>query len=399
MRPLAGLVVAFALALLALVPVAALAPSTALAHAPTSALPHETGAPEPPTPKQLDEARQLTDGLRAGATSKPRADAIRDRLARQATRRAALLADIAVRDPRAALDLALSPAERAALPQDVQGSVEAWTDLDGDLVVLHVDDEHGRGYYDVKLVVGGTETKLHVGGTVGAQPGDEVKVTGVRLPGDNSVVAEQVIAQRAGSGVGPTGPQRTSIILAGPRGASAHPYADKSAVASMFFSTTSGRSARAWYDEASYGQATIVGGSGTEGTAADVYGPYTVNSATCSTTTIRTEAFAAADAQLNFNRYDRVMILWNHPPCGNGGVGSVGPRASAPTTAARSSSRWPGCSMRRSARPASATRSAASPSTSTATTSGRGTRTRSSAARSRSTARPARAPNMATRPT
>lgn len=49
-------------------------------------------------------------------------------------------------------------------------------------------------------------------------------------------------------------------------------------------------------------------------------------SATCSTSTIQTQALAAADPDLNFNNYDRVVILIKKPSsltCTFGGVGNV----------------------------------------------------------------------------
>ena len=290
---------------------------------PSSALAHEAARPGRADDTELEEARQLTEGLRISAASPSKARGVRAPLAEQAKRRGELLARIAECDPHAALDLALAPHERAALPPDVQAATEEWTQLDGYLEVIHIDDENGSGTYEAKLVKNGGELKLRPGNGLGARPGDEVRVTGVRLPADGSVVTDQVTAQRAGPGVGPTGPQRTAIVTASPVGSAAHRYSDKAAVASMFFSTTSGRSARAWYDEASYGQTTIVGGSGAEGTTADVFGPYALPSASCGTSTIRNEAFAAADPELNFNAYDRVVILWDYAACGNGGVGTV----------------------------------------------------------------------------
>lgn len=119
------------------------------------------------------------------------------------------------------------------------------------------------------------------------------------------------------------GPQRTAIILASAPGVGVHPYANKTNTASLFFSSTSQQTARAFYLEASYGQTSVVGAWGAVGSASDVYGPYTLSTASCSTGTIGNEALAAADAELDYNAYDRIVIAWHYSPCGNGGVATI----------------------------------------------------------------------------
>ncbi len=51
--------------------------------------------------------------------------------------------------------------------------------------------------------------------------------------------------------------------------------------------------------------------------------PLHLSTASCSTGTIGNEALAAADAELDYNAYDRIVIAWHYSPCGNGGVATI----------------------------------------------------------------------------
>ncbi|MBA2448254.1 MAG: hypothetical protein H0V51_09545, partial [Chloroflexi bacterium] len=285
---------------------------------------HDSAAPSAEDNEKRREARQLTEELKKGAPSAAKSTAARRRLVEQAERRRDLVNDLARRDPKGALDAAFEPAERGALPDFVRSLVEEWVTLEGELQVVHVDDEDGRGEYDIRLINNGRERPLRFGRTLkNVKPGDEVRVEGIALAGEPTVVADQVSVTSAASGVGPTGAQRTAIILASAPGVGTHPYANKDNTASIFFPSSNPKSARSFFLESSYGQTTIVGKSGAEGTAADVYGPYTLASATCDFYTVRDQALKAADSNVNYGSYDRVVISWNHAACGGGGSGTV----------------------------------------------------------------------------
>jgi M6 family metalloprotease-like protein len=225
------------------------------------------------------------------------------------------------------LDLALTAGERSKLPPATRRFVEQQVTLDGELKVFHVDYEDGHSEYVTKLAKGGQETPLALGAGIGpARPGDQVRLSGVALAGDSTVVTDQMAVIQSLSAAGTTGNQRTAIILAAGSGVASHTYANTTNTASIFFSSSNPGSARNFYLEASYGQTVIVGGNGAEGTAADVYGPYSIAASTCDTNTIRSQAFAAADPSLNFSTYDRIVISVITTPgagCGNGGVGTV----------------------------------------------------------------------------
>lgn len=228
------------------------------------------------------EARRLSADLvdlaRQGSRAQVKAETLQ-----KATRRRDLLREIAPTNPRAVLDAALQPAERAALPSQLQALTEEWVNLQGELQVIAI-DELGRDRYEARLIQwtskGPQKTALALTQSPqGAKPGDEVRVTGVALVGSTElVVADEVLLVQSVTAVGSTGPQRTAIILASPPGAGTHPQADKANLASIFFSASNPQSARSFYSEASYGQATIVGERGVEGSAADIYGPYTLSS-------------------------------------------------------------------------------------------------------------------------
>ena len=274
------------------------------------------------------EAGQLTDELRAAAARSNTQPAIQAAVADKAERRRTLVNHLAQTSPSAVLDLALTPAERAALPASIQSSVEERVDIDGELQVLHVDFEDGHSAYESKVVKAGRETPVTFGASLGnAKPGDLVRSNGVALAGDSTVVTDQMVVIQTPTSVGTTGIQRTAIILLMAPGIAAHPYADKTNTASLFFHddnnpATSEKSARAFYLEASYGQTSIVGANGAPGGPGDVYGPYSIGTSSCGSSDLRTAAIQASDADVNFSVYDRV-VLSIIGSCGNGGIGTI----------------------------------------------------------------------------
>ncbi len=318
----------------------------------------------------LREAHALTAGLRGVAARSGQLPAQAD-LMRQAERRRDLLNSLANTAPRSVLDLALKPAERSGLPPAVQSLVEQWLSNEGYLQVLHVDPDQGPTFYDISLVDQGRKMPLRFGnGLTDAQPGDRVQIRGVALAGSGTLVSDQIAVVRPaptrsaipatrtqnnpsgnsatagsnssagfprsviGTGSGPvaaspgtapppTGLQRTAIILVSAPSAGSHPYANKTNTASIFFSFTNPLSAANFYYDQSYNATDIRGSTLSEGTAADIYGPYTLTTDTCDTSIIRSEGLAAADPAIDFNSYDRIVFSINKPSCGNGGVGNV----------------------------------------------------------------------------
>jgi hypothetical protein len=118
-----------------------------------------------------------------------------------------------------------------------------------------------------------------------------------------------------------TGAQRTAIILASAPDSPQHPFADKAATASVFYDSNNPKSARSFFREASYGALKIAGASpSADGTAADIYGPYQMSNAACDF------PLALADPDIDFSKYDRLIVLMNNSKCCCGGVSDTVPR-------------------------------------------------------------------------
>jgi hypothetical protein len=272
------------------------------------------------------EAGQLTDELRNAGKRKSSVPAVQAAISRQAERRRDLLKMLAERDPAAVLELALTRQERDALPPPVRAMVEERVTVDGELQMLHFDFEDGHTAYESKLVKGNHETPIKFGAALkNVKPGDTVTTSGVALAGDGTVITDQMVTTQLASAVSTTGQQPTAIILIKASNASSHPYTNKTATASLFFDASAGaKSARAFYLDSSYGQTTVVGASGADGSASDVYGPFTIASTSCSdSSTIRSQALTAADSAINYNQYHRIVLSIANPACGNGGIGSI----------------------------------------------------------------------------
>lgn len=206
---------------------------------------HEGAAPSTPASDERREARDLTDEIRqlAGSAGNP---ALRAQLVAKAERRRDLLQRLAKTNPRAVLEAATRPGERDTLPASIRQLIEEWVSRRGVLLVDHIDYEDGHGEYDARLESAGQETTLRIARGLGrAQPGDTVQVTGVDVAGDGGVVTDQVqLLAQASSLPGPTGSQRTALILVNqPGGAATHPYANTTNTASVFFSSTNTLSA------------------------------------------------------------------------------------------------------------------------------------------------------------
>src|SRR5579859_5720593 len=118
-----------------------------------------------------------------------------------------------------------------------------------------------------------------------------------------------------------TGPQRTVVILISAPGQGTHPYADKNATASVFYDSGNPKSARSYYYGASYGLLTITGANpNRDGGAGDGFGPYVAPDASCGP-----DVIALSDAYINFNNYDRMVVLVNNDKCG-GGLAATAPQ-------------------------------------------------------------------------
>ncbi len=243
-----------------------------------------------------------------------------------ATRRATALRDLAEHDPRAAYAVAVSQTLPETVARTVQSQIENRVSLEGELSLIHDDASSGLSTYQMSLVSGASRYPIRfVTSPSDVRPGDRIQVEGVQLPGDGFILADNVRRSQGASraAVTPLGSLKTAVILLQVSGATSR-YADKAVTASMFFSSSSGVSARAFVSEASYGQATIVGGLGIEGTTADVYGPYTIGTTSCDFSTVSAAGVTIADADVDYNLYDRLVFNYENSACGSGGVANIG---------------------------------------------------------------------------
>ena len=271
------------------------------------------------------EIHALTTQLQAGQMQTGRAAVDTAVLFDLATRRAIALRDLAERDPRAAYAVVVSQNQLGTVSRTVQSQIESRVSLEGELSLIHDDASSGLSTYQMSIVSGSRRYPIRfVLSPSDVRPGDRVQVEGVQLPGDGFILADNVRRSQGASMAAVTslGSLKTAVILLQAGGATSR-YADKSVTASLFFSSTSGVSARAFVSEASYGQATIVGASG-EGSATDVYGPYTIGTTSCDFNTVTAAGITSADPDLDYNNYDRLVFNYENPACDSGGVANIG---------------------------------------------------------------------------
>lgn len=119
-----------------------------------------------------------------------------------------------------------------------------------------------------------------------------------------------IFAGISNAGVDSIGPQSTIVILAGI--GSNPPPVDANAAQSMVFGNNYGQ-VNDYYNKNSFGQVSFNG---------RVVGPYTLPSSVCWQWEIRDEAIKAADPDVDFRQYSRLIIY--HPPTSCPGTGAGG---------------------------------------------------------------------------
>lgn len=213
---------------------------------------------------------------------------------------------------------------KALMRQSPAAAVEVAPDLrdayEGPAEVSIADDlEHGASTTIYRFRREGLDVTAYQRSSIPLQVqcGDRVRVEGARL-GDTMAVSRALVTARgaADSGCSTTGAQRVAVILARFPGSSA-PLPAVSSVQRMMFDE-SGLSANTWYREMSYGKISLSG---------QVFGPYTLDRAySCAETSqLRTAAIRAADRDINFQQFDRYILVFPFiSGCTWGGMGSLG---------------------------------------------------------------------------
>jgi M6 family metalloprotease-like protein len=165
------------------------------------------------------------------------------------------------------------------------------------------------------LRTGNGTVEVHV---AGVEPetscGDIVEFEGVRFGDVVAAISSEVVAA-AVAPCGPTGEQKIAVLMVTFPGVAPPSNVTAQGVKDIMTATT-GRSVDGFWREASYGKAWAT---------ADVYGWYTLDDAYgCdSTSLLRAAAIQAADADVYFPNYSRVMILFPTPVGGCSFAGSA----------------------------------------------------------------------------
>lgn len=264
----------------------------------------------------LEEATHALVGLGAEHKIAPhdRRSLIHDRLLAHAAHRNQRLAALIEKDPQEVLRLAMPARHRAKLPPAVRAHVEQEVTDEGELEVLHEDNDHG-GQFHYFLNSGAERVKLHFA----AHPprhhsGTRVRVSGVRV---NQAVAAasgttsmQVLAAPLSNTYGV---QQTAVILVNFQNSPTSQSIPVAGARDVVFTQVSN-----FDNENSYGQTSLGG---------DVFGWYTIpmNSTGCDYYGIASLARqAATNAGVNLSGYRRLVYAFPSNSCGWWGLGTVG---------------------------------------------------------------------------
>jgi M6 family metalloprotease-like protein len=258
--------------------------------------------------------------------------------------RAGVLRRLVEENPAAALAEAFSEPVlarlRAAFPEAQSRGLESRIDgLEGEVEALFVDGADLRTCESrILLNVGLSETlEVHFAGPrpEGLMSGARLRVSGVRVEDRLAAEGGTIVAPLAAAGSCSTmGDQRTVVLLVTFPGVTPPIEVTPASVQEIFFAS-SGRSVDGYWRETSDGQASASG---------DVFGWYTLPQAyVCDdSSAIRTAAIAAADADVNFQQYTRVFIVFPTSGCSWAGLGTLGcPTLSSPGDGSfRASTSW-----------------------------------------------------------
>lgn len=251
----------------------------------------------------IDRIRELNALILADSSGKSaRRSAASDSLLRE---RAALLRTALAEDPAAARTLLLRPETLRDL-RSLAGAdtsiIERPFAYTGPVEVKVLDSpSERRSVQSYAFEVGGESLAAHGGPALALQCGDHARLEGYRL-GDAMLVTASAVERHADAPAEcrTDGVQRVAIILANFPGRPV-PEITKARVGDIAFGA-SGRSAATFYKEASYGQLSLTG---------DVFGWYTLDRAYgCGEFFgLRAAALAAADRDIDFTRYSRVVVI------------------------------------------------------------------------------------------
>lgn len=246
-----------------------------------------------------------------------------------------LLIEAIQRSPKTAQQFLLTPKEYELFGDITRNCVESRDQVEGVLQVMHIDlvDESARDQYTL-VTSKGEHINLYFSGGIPQElvSSTKVKIDGLRLDDNFFVDAEKegsikILSDNQGSGffnavyaavADAFGVQRTLVLLVNFQN-TVQPSLTKEYIADMVFNKVD-----SYFYEVSYGKVSFSG---------DVFGWYTIPiSQTCSTNTVLTESMKVANANVDFTKYDRMLIIAPMgPSCSFGGQGTVGKYNGYPT--------------------------------------------------------------------
>jgi M6 family metalloprotease-like protein len=240
------------------------------------------------------------------------------------SQRAAALTALIRQDPGSALSLAFSQDLLTELRANFPGSASnleqqgAWSGTSDH--IIFDDPERQVRRFQVQIQSGNDAAEVYsAAGEPHCVSGETLTAEGIRI--GNVIAAGTTKVQQnvtaAAATCTTTGTQNAVVILVQFPTISLPTGVTPTVVNDIFFSS-SGRSVRTYWEEASYGKASA---SGT------VAGPYTLDRIyTCDEyNQMRAAAIAAADPDVDFRNYTRVFIVFPNPgSCGWAGLGTLG---------------------------------------------------------------------------
>ncbi|TKB49274.1 peptidase M11 [Ferrimonas sediminicola] len=250
-----------------------------------------------------------------------------DEMVDKARTRQALMSDLIVRDPGAALAVALPAGSHQGMPPRVQEMLEQKRVIEGELEVTYQDfDDGSHQLRQVLRTSSGERISLHLAGhSQGMTSGLKIRANGLQV-GDAMAVASGddilVLAADGGldggaSGTAPVlsnalGEQRTAVLLVNFTSNTAEPWTAAEAHDLVFGEVSE------FFQENSYGKTWLAG---------DVFGWYTlaVDPSGCPTMDIAQAARqAASNAGVDLSGYDRLVYAYPNIGCSWSGEATVG---------------------------------------------------------------------------
>ena len=274
-------------------------------------------------PARMREFNNELLRLHAEIGRTPQADqaALRSSTAGVIEQRAAFLSALTRGNPRQALSLAFSPeflSELATTFPQSASQLEAHGTWRGILEYLIIDNADGTNQPVQRLRTGKQTLNLHFAGSepAGLRCGDLLAASGVLAGNSLAVSTSRVEASSTSQSCSTTGTQNTAVLLVTFPGVDPPATVTRSSVSDIFFGTA-GRSVDGFWREVSSNRANATG---------SVFGWYTLSQRyTCiQDYELRQAAIDAASADVNFQNYSRVFIVFPDNTCAWSGLSTVG---------------------------------------------------------------------------